>query len=685
MSTHPNGRDRGRATGLDRRALVRLGLLILVAMALVIGVAGYGVHSQTEALRHRNRIGLFRALTLKLDTQIADTRGLLRGEVLDAAALHTQSAADRERLAELYDAMPASIENAAAVGAGSELTDGVTAIADEVDAFVAASIAVEQSVLAVDPDAPAGQQVGSDSLVAWQQAYDALTEEMRALDAIAKPISDDSVTAGEATAQKITWLVVISGSTALALLAGVWRRLFRTVDESDAMHAEVSRVSSMVQNSPGAMVFCDTDLVVRYVNPAMQSWLNRLSSALSFAPEQVIGRSIDELHASGDRLRALVAAGSLPHMSAVELGGETIEVTVSATVDDEGRPSGVMASWNVVTEAVRMRAEAEAAQERERAQALELQAKVDALVEVVTRAAAGDLTVSVPVSGSDAIGQMGRALEQLLGDLRRSVASIAGNSDGLAAAAEELQAVARQMGANADETSEQVQLVTGTSVEVSRNVETVSAGAEELSASIREIARNASDAAEVARQAVDAAKVTNATVTQLGESSAEIGHIVKVITGIAQQTNLLALNATIEAARAGQAGKGFAVVANEVKELAKETARATEDISARIGAIQSDTQRSVESITGILSIIDQIADFQDTIASAVEQQASTTSDIARNVSQASSGSMQITSNMEGVARAATGTASAADDSMRAATELARMASDLEQLVGSFRY
>ena len=158
-----------------------------------------------------------------------------------------------------------------------------------------------------------------------------------------------------------------------------------------------------------------------------------------------------------------------------------------------------------------------------------------------------------------------------------------------------------------------------------------------------------------------------------------------MITGIAQQTNLLALNATIEAARAGEAGKGFAVVANEVKELAKETAKATEDISAKIEAIQADTHSSVAVDLGILDIINQIAEFQDTIASAVEEQAATTSEIARSVTDASRGTTEITANMQHVSQAADHTASGAADSQRAATELSRMAGDLQHLVGRFTY
>ena len=264
-------------------------------------------------------------------------------------------------------------------------------------------------------------------------------------------------------------------------------------------------------------------------------------------------------------------------------------MAISAIHDAHGAFLGAMTSLDDGHRAAARSTEGRVARERERAAAAELQAKVDSIKGTLAAAAAGDLTAVVTVRGDDAVGQMGAALTTLLDDLRASVSSIARNSQALAGAAEELQAVSTQMGSNSAETSSQVNLVSSASTEVSRNVETVSTGAEQMSASIREIARNASEAAKVATHAVEAAKVTNETVAKLGDSSAEIGLIVKVITGIAQQTNLLALNATIEAARAGEAGKGFAVVANEVKELAKETAKATEDISAKIEAIQADT------------------------------------------------------------------------------------------------
>jgi methyl-accepting chemotaxis protein len=206
-----------------------------------------------------------------------------------------------------------------------------------------------------------------------------------------------------------------------------------------------------------------------------------------------------------------------------------------------------------------------------------------------------------------------------------------------------------------------------------------------MSASIREIAQNANEAARVAAGAVTEAEATNATITKLGLSSKEIGDVVKVITSIAEQTNLLALNATIEAARAGEAGKGFAVVANEVKELAQETARATEDIARRVEAIQADTGGAVEAIGRIGTVIGQINDYQLTIASAVEEQTATTNEMSRSVAEAAGGTTEIAANITGVSAAADSTTQALSQTRVAVDELSRMAADLRTGVAGFRY
>jgi methyl-accepting chemotaxis protein len=189
----------------------------------------------------------------------------------------------------------------------------------------------------------------------------------------------------------------------------------------------------------------------------------------------------------------------------------------------------------------------------------------------------------------------------------------------------------------------------------------------------------------VAARAVAAAESTTATVARLGESSAEIGNVVKVITSIAEQTNLLALNATIEAARAGEAGKGFAVVANEVKELAQETAKATEDIARRVQAIQGDTSGAVAAIGRISEVIGQINDFQLTIASAVEEQTATTSEMSRSVTEAAGGAGEIAQNITGVSTAAESTTQALTQTRTAVDELSRMAADLRAGVSRFTY
>jgi methyl-accepting chemotaxis protein len=499
---------------------------------------------------------------------------------------------------------------------------------------------------------------------------------------------------------------------------------------------EASQVRQMVENATINVAFVDRTQRIQYANPAFVGLIRKLHSVVPVRAESLIGSAVDVL--PSHTAAVLGDPSRLPWKTRLELGTETVDVDATAIYDTNRQFLGAMLTWHLMTEEVarerqikdaqerekrnaeeartreiadaarekelaeertrQERAQAEkerqmleerqaqerAVAERERAQAEELRAKIDSMLAVVNSAAAGDLTRDVTVRGSDAIGQMGEGLSRFIADLRTSMTAIASTAGALGAASGRLSGVSQTLSAAAEETAAQAQVVSAASEQVSANVQTVATGTEEMTASIGEIAKNATTAARVAQQAVAVVEETDATVAKLGVSSAEIGEVIKVITAIAQQTNLLALNATIEAARAGEMGKGFAVVANEVKELAKETARATEDIGRKIEAIQIDSRGAVTAIRRISEIIAQINDLQVSIAGAVEEQTATTSEIGRNVTEAAQGSGEIAANIAGVAAAAQSASAGAAESQGAAGELSRMASELTALVARFK-
>jgi len=307
------------------------------------------------------------------------------------------------------------------------------------------------------------------------------------------------------------------------------------------------------------------------------------------------------------------------------------------------------------------------------------------LIRKLKHLAAGDLTQQVLDTRRDELAEIAHWFNDSVEKLRGTVERVASSADSVTSAVEDLNAASQLMSANSEETTAQANVVSMATSEVTRTLQTVATSTEEMNSSIKEITKNVGQAATVAAEAVQIANSANSTVSRLGDSSMEIGAVIKVITSIAQQTNLLALNATIEAARAGEAGKGFAVVANEVKELATQTAKATEDIGQKIGAIQLNTKESVDAIAKIGEIIVQINDISGTISNAMQEQHAVTNLIAQSVSEGAKGSSEIAANISSVAQAAQSTSLGANHVRKATGDLQEMSSRLKQIVGQFKY
>ncbi len=273
-----------------------------------------------------------------------------------------------------------------------------------------------------------------------------------------------------------------------------------------------------------------------------------------------------------------------------------------------------------------------------------------------------------------------RAIEGLTGNFDRAMSGVLAKVSGAATA---MEATAQGMSATAEQTSRQAHAVAESTREASSSVQTVASAAAQLANSIKEIGRQVAQSSRISQTASEEASRTNATVKGLADSSARIGEVVKLINDIAGQTNLLALNATIEAARAGDAGKGFAVVANEVKSLANQTARATDEISSQIAAVQTSTHAAVAAIGGIVGRIEEINHIAGAIAAAVEEQSAATAEIARNVQQAATGTQEISGTIGGVTQAAAEAGTAASQVLSSARSLSQEATALKDVVSRF--
>ena len=513
----------------------------------------------------------------------------------------------------------------------------------------------------------------------------------------------------------------------------------RDVDTSKSVTDSLEGVKSTMASLQANVFVADTNLNIVYINPRAAETLSTIAQPIfktfGVKIEDILNGHIHRFHRDPKRVENILRdPKAMPHSADFNFGGVTLRTRINAVMSTEEKIIGYTVCWEDVTTELR--------QENEFRRVMNMVDQMPTNVFLCDRdlkiiylnpaatATMEKLESYLPIKASELLGanidvfhKQPEHQRRILSDptnlpyrarinigdekadlLVNAIYDAEGNYVGpmltweiitekvlleerirgtvevLATSSEEMIATSDQMGSNAGVTSSQANSAVRTAEDINENVQAVSSGIEEMGASIKEIAKNATDAARVADEAVSIAEGTNTTISSLGTSSAEIGKVIKVITGIAQQTNLLALNATIEAARAGDAGRGFAVVANEVKELAKETGRATEDIGQKIEAIQVDVKGAIEGIARISEVIHHISQVQGSIASAVEEQTITTYEMGRRVADAAKGTNEVAGNIGGVAEAAKSTNAGVDSMRQAATDLAKLAADLQTLV-----
>ena len=510
---------------------------------------------------------------------------------------------------------------------------------------------------------------------------------------------------------------------------------WEVITEKLRLEEEMSRTKQMVDLSPMNTMMADKDGNLLYINESSMKTLKTLEQYLPSPVEELVGKSIDIFHKNPAHQRAIFSdPKNLPHRAIIQLGPEKLDLLVSAIFSATGQYIGPMVTWEVVTEKMRLEEETTRSlqmvdkspintmmaapdgtllymnnQSKETLKTLNqyLPIPVDQMIgssidifhknpsfqkgiigdpnnmphRAIIQLGPEKLDLKLSAVMDDSGKYLGPMVNwQVVTDKVQLVEALKESSDQLTQSSASLQEVANSLSAGAEETSAQANTASAASEEVNTGVQTVASNMEEMNTAIKEITKTTNESSSVSGDAMSMAQNTNTIISKLGDSSMDIGNVIKVISSIAQQTNLLALNATIEAARAGEAGKGFAVVASEVKELAKQTAKATEEITAKIENIQTDTKGAVDAIEDISSAIEQINSYAGNIAASVEEQAATTSEVSRIVTESAEGVKQINENIAQVSEAASSTGKNAMLAQDAAAQLKQLSETLNSYI-----